>query len=88
MRAFAIVEIQISAEGGTRLADAVVGSQVDLLVLDRAPQPLDEDVVAPGTTAIHADGDRVPRQQGGEDATGELAALDALLFVKRRLEAD
>jgi hypothetical protein len=88
MWAFAIVEIQISAERGTRLADAVVGSQIHLLVFDRAPQPLDEDVVAPGAAAIHADRDRILQQQGGESPTGELTALDALLFVKRRLEAD
>lgn len=29
--------------------------QVDLVVLVRAPEPFDEDVVAPATHAVHAD---------------------------------
>jgi len=35
------------------LSDAGVGSEVDLLVFDRPPEPLDEDVVAPGALAVH-----------------------------------
>ena len=31
----------------SRRRDAVVGVQIDLLVLDASPQPLDEHVVAP-----------------------------------------
>jgi hypothetical protein len=34
---------------------AVVGVQVDLPVFDRAPEALDEDVVAPHTASVHAD---------------------------------
>ena len=37
MRPLAIEEVQIPAEGGTSLADAVIGPQIDLLVLDTAP---------------------------------------------------
>ena len=33
----------------------VVGLQVDLLVLERAPEPLDEDVVEAAALAVHAD---------------------------------
>ena len=47
MRALAVVEIQIPADRGARLGDAVVGPQIDLLVFDRTPEPLDEHVVAP-----------------------------------------
>jgi predicted regulator of Ras-like GTPase activity (Roadblock/LC7/MglB family) len=75
MQAFAIVEIQISTERGTRRADTVVGSQINLLVFDRTPQPLDEDVVASGAAAIHADGDRILQQQGSENPTAQLTAL-------------
>ncbi len=31
--------------------------EIDLLVLQAAPQPLDEDVVHPAAAAVHADGD-------------------------------
>ncbi len=67
------------------MADTVIGVQIDLLIFDRPPQPLDKDVVAPRAAAIHADRDRVLQQQAGECGAGELAALDALLFVKWRI---
>src|SRR3954470_21656276 len=57
MGAPSIVEVQITAHRSASLADRVVGPEVHLLVLDRSPEPLDEDVVAPGALAIHADGD-------------------------------
>src|SRR5687767_5631159 len=47
MRPPAIVEGQVAANRGTGFADGVVGPQIHLLVLDRAPEPLDEDVVPP-----------------------------------------
>ena len=74
MRALAIVEFQIAADRGACLADAVVGSEIDLFVFDRAPEPFDEDVVAPGSLAVHADGDGVRQEQAGEVGAGELAA--------------
>src|ERR1700675_2134109 len=70
-----IVEVQISADRGARLADAVVSSQIDFFVLDRSPDALDEDVVAPRALAIHADGDRVCDQHVGKVGTGELTSL-------------
>src|SRR3954463_4313692 len=69
-----IVEGQIPADRGPGLADRVVGPEVDLLVLDRSPEPLDEDVVAPGALAVHADGDAGLAQHAGEVVAGELAA--------------
>ena len=35
-----IVELEVAADRGAGLADAVVGAQIDLLVFDAAPQPL------------------------------------------------
>jgi len=34
-------------------ADAAIGPQIDALVFDRAPDPLDKDIVTPGTATIH-----------------------------------
>src|ERR1700676_4831173 len=65
MRTLAVVEVQIPADRGARLADAVVGPQIDLFVFDRAPEPLDKHVVAPRPLAVHADRDGVVEQQAG-----------------------
>src|SRR5215212_8657625 len=70
-----IVEGQVPADRGASLADRVIGPEIDLLVLDRPPEPLDEDVVAPGTLAVHADGDAGLVQHAGEVVAGELRAL-------------
>src|SRR3954453_18777890 len=75
MRSAAVVEAEIPADRGAGLGDRVVSSQVDLFVLDRSPEALDDDVVAPGTLAVHTDRDPVPGQHTGEDLAGELAAL-------------
>ncbi len=75
MRAPAIVEIQIPAKPGPGFGDAGIGVQIHLLILHRAPEPCDEDVVALGCLAVHADGNLVFQQQPGEVTAGELAAL-------------
>src|SRR5271169_459577 len=75
MWAPAVVEAQVTADRGAGLADAVVGPQIDLLVLDAAPQALDEYVVAPSSLAIHADRDTVVGEHAGESRAGELRAL-------------
>src|SRR4051794_32213040 len=75
MRSAGVVEAEIPADRGASLGDRVVSSEVALLVLDRSPEPLDEDVVAPGTFAVHADGDPVPGQHTGEGPAGELGGF-------------
>src|SRR6202045_956185 len=75
MRPAAIVEVEIAPDRCARLGRGVVGSEIHLLVFDAAPQPLDEDVVPPGTLAVHADGDPVFDQHASECRAGELAAL-------------
>src|SRR5260370_12889401 len=75
MRSLAVVEVEIAADRGARLADAVVGPEIDLFVFDRAPEPLDENVVPPRSLAVHADGDGALHQEAGELRTAELAAL-------------
>jgi hypothetical protein len=70
-----IVEGQVPADRGSGLADCVVGPEVDLLVLDRPPEPLNEDVVASGAPSIHADGNAGLEQHAREVVAGELRAL-------------
>jgi hypothetical protein len=71
----AVVEVQIAANRCARLADAVVGPQIHLLVFDAAPQPLDEHVVAPRALAVHADRNVVVGEHAGEGRARELRTL-------------
>ncbi len=75
MRSTLIVKREVFADAGSCIADAVVGVQIDLFVLDRLPQPLDENVVAPAAFAVHADRDAVCLEHLGELDARELAAL-------------
>ena len=84
MRATAVIEGQISGNTRPGFRHVGVGSQVDFFVFYTPPEPLDEDVVAPGSLAVHADLDLAARQDLDEIGRGELAALDALLRVKLR----
>src|SRR5207249_7496004 len=70
-----MVEIEVHGYFLARLGHRVVGVQVNVLVLDRLPQPLDKHVVAPAALAIHADADGMALQHADELAAGELAAL-------------
>ena len=47
MRTAAVVAAEMPSDRGARFANAVVGSEINILVFDAAPQPLDEHVVAP-----------------------------------------
>lgn len=51
MTAMCVVPGQVIGNVGASCADAVVGLQVHPLVLQAAPQALDEDVVSPGVSA-------------------------------------
>lgn len=88
MRPTAIVEAKISSDLGAGFRDAGIGPQVDLLIFDCPPEALHEDVVAPRPFAIHADLDLSARQHLDELGRRELAALDALLRVKRQFGTD
>ena len=54
-----VVEPDVFCDSSARLADRVLGVQVDLLVFDGLPNTLDEDVVAPASAAVHADSDSI-----------------------------
>ena len=49
-----VIKVDITTDRSTGLADAVVGSQVHFLVLDAAPQALDEYVVSPSPVPVAA----------------------------------
>ena len=54
MRTAPIVKIEIACQRLPDVGDCLVAVQVNLFILDRFPEPLNEDVVPPTTLAIHA----------------------------------
>src|SRR6266446_2238110 len=72
MRSSPVVKVEIPTNRASCLADCFVGSQIDLLVFDALPQPLNEYVVSPSSFAIHADGDAVVGENAGKGRTGKL----------------
>ncbi len=58
------------------MADRLVRLQVSLFVLDAAPYPFDEDVVAPGTFAVHRHTDLSAQHGVDECARRELGAFN------------
>ena len=75
MRAPTTLAVKISVNRIASLADGFVSAQVRLLVFDVAPQPLDGDLIAPGTLAILADGDSVVGHHAEKGLSGKLRAL-------------
>src|SRR6516165_4917926 len=73
--ALLVVENEPAANASPGLAYRRIGVEVDLLVFEAAPQPLDKDVVHAATLAVHADHDLMGLQNAGEVLAGELATL-------------
>jgi hypothetical protein len=67
MWAAAGVERDPFADAGPGLAAIAVALEVDVLVFERAPQPLDEHVVHPAAASIHRDAHAGCRQRPGEE---------------------
>src|SRR5205809_6424184 len=75
MRPVAVVEGDVTRQAGLGAADRVIGMQVHLFVLDRAPQALYEDVVAPTGAPVHADLDAALLERPRERLARKLTAL-------------
>ena len=75
MNTLFVVEGEILAEAGTRLRDVPVVLEVHLLVLEAAPEALDEDVVEGPAPPIHAQAHLGRQERGLELGAGELHAL-------------
>src|ERR1022692_4771690 len=75
VRASGVVELDVARDLASGFAHRLVGVQVDLLVFERAPEALDEHVVAPAALAVHADLDALFFEPPGEVFAGELTAL-------------
>ena len=75
MWALGVVEREIVRQMMPSVGYGLIGMQIDMLVLDAAPEALDEDIVKPAALAVHADPDRMVFQYLGKFDAGELTAL-------------
>src|SRR5674476_1316268 len=75
MRPLLVEPIHVLGNIGARNAHTVIDSEIYPLVLHAAPQALDKHVVAPGTSAIHAEFAALGQHDIGELRSSELAAL-------------
>jgi hypothetical protein len=70
-----VEEDEVPADAPLGVEHAVVRAQKDLLVLQRSPQPLHEDVVQAPALSVHGDADASMNENLGEGLGGELHAL-------------
>ena len=70
-----IVKLKIFLQAQVCLSWRLVVVKINLLVLDRPPQPLDEDVVQATSPAIHADGNLPVFQNPSETLRSKLCPL-------------
>ena len=57
MRALVVVKVEVALQRWEQIQAAGEVAGIDQFVLERAPQPFDENVVESAATAIHADRD-------------------------------
>ena len=75
MRPDGVVEVDPLPDDPFRLEAIGQLVQIDRLVFERPPQPLDEDVVHAPAPAVHGDRDTRVLEHTGELEAGERAAL-------------
>jgi hypothetical protein len=75
VRPLVAVEVEVGPKGLLCLPAVHVLPQVDLLVLDRPPESLDEHVVESPATAVHRDGNAALLQSAREGRRRELGSL-------------
>src|SRR5438270_14057424 len=82
---WAPIVIKADPFGDPRLGLLPIGIplQIHILMLERSPQALDEDVVHPAAATIHRDPDSGRRQHARERGAGELASLSVLKISGR-----
>src|SRR5689334_7435310 len=75
MRAFIIIKREISPQSGNSIPHRLIIFQKYLFVLNRAPKPLNKDIVKDAASTIHTDLNPCPLKDASKINTGELRAL-------------
>lgn len=85
VRSLLVVEAEEDREVGLGFDLRAVALEVDLVMLDRAPQPLDEDVVEAAALAVHGQLHAGREQRLGKLGGGKLAALVGVEDLRRAI---
>jgi len=75
MEPLGIVEVEVPGKGLSGLSHGLIALHVDLFVLDRSPEPLDEDIIKGPAPAVHADGNAESLKQPRKLKARKLATL-------------
>ena len=70
-----VVKFKIPRQAFVRFLDRLIALEINILIFDGAPQPLDKDVVQCTAAGIHADPDVTRQKSLRETFAGKLAAL-------------
>ena len=82
MRALGVVELKPLPDHPFRHKAVRHLMQIDRLVFQAAPQPLNEDIVQVAAPAIHGDRHTRLLQRAGEGQGGELTALIGIEYLR------
>src|SRR3954463_609176 len=82
MKTFLIVKPEVTFDAGSGFRHRRVVFQVHLLVFERTPQALDENVARAAPPPVHADRDRGRYQFSGKPVAGELRPLIAVENIR------
>ena len=88
MRPDLIVERQVLCHSLLGLMDGVIGVEIDLLIFETPPQPLDNDVVPPPPGSIHTDLNVMVFQEARKLLTGKLTPLIGIQNLWATILAD
>ena len=83
MRPVAVVVIDPATDAAPSLGAGFECVQIDALVLQGSPEPLDEPIVNPAASSVHGDFDLCIFQLRGEVEAGELRALIGVEDLRR-----
>src|SRR3989338_1424464 len=75
MNSTQVVKIEVFSQSGLSLRDGLVAFEINVLVFDRTPQALNEDIVQRPTAAIHADRNSLLDENPCKLHAGKLATL-------------
>ena len=83
---FGVVELKVIRQPYGKFPECAIAAQIDILVLHRTPQPLDEDVIKCPASTIHADLDLMSLEHPRERFAGELRALVTVEHLGRSVQ--
>ncbi|KZL16169.1 hypothetical protein PsAD2_03498 [Pseudovibrio axinellae] len=75
MWALLVIKGDVLLNGFSGLWYTGVGLEINLFVFDSAPEPFDENIIAPGSFAVHRNLDLLALEHICEVDAGELGAL-------------